>query len=199
MDEKEKEAVQNLSISILDFFTNGSGTIAKNALEVYLANQARIFNDKAKAFLKGVGSREEIKNKLQLTTEDEASAFFKRLWNLVDQVEEEEKMPTLNNLLRSAINGKITLDQFFEASDVIKRTYFGYLKSLKHEHLVGNNSRASNATHRQQLILNGLLNESPPIGINKKLNQGGMFKYTDIGKLVSDHLDIPIQSSSTSK
>jgi len=153
---------------------------------MYVAWNEQIFISKIHAFLKEVKPDSETTERFKLAIADDKDKFFIKLWTILDKLDDDEKATITGKLFMKVLLGKCSIEDFLEAADVVQKVYIGHLKSLKRERLLGDNKRASNQSHRFQLIRYGLIIESekaPQSDIHIKPAD-----FSAIGKLISESI-----------
>jgi hypothetical protein len=160
MDDIKSETI-NIATAVGDFLTGVPviGT-AVSAGKVYRAYNEKLFREKLESFLKEVNPSPETKEKFAQAVKGDQSSFSKKLWTILDKLEDNEKATMAGKLFNKVLNGNLKIDEFLEATDTIQKMYIGHLASLRKEHMIGDNKAASNQQHRFHLIQHGLLIES---------------------------------------
>jgi hypothetical protein len=153
--------------------------------KIYTSFNEKIFLDKLEAFLKASQTSPEERKCFEISLNLDKEEFYKKLWILIDRLDDNEKATIVGKIFKRAIEGKIKIDQFLEASDIVRKTYIGYLKSMLIEYQSGTNPIRSNQYHRRQLIQIGLLVEKDGV---RKPNQMLMAELTPIGKIIYPHI-----------
>ncbi len=186
MDDKVKNDLKNLSTAAIDIFSFGAASVLKEVHSTYTSIHAGLFAEKVTAFLKeSSGVTDDVKEKFKLSIKKNESEFFKKLWIILDRLDDKEKATLAGKLFKSVLNDKIKVDDFLELLDIIQRMYIAHIKSLKKEYLLGTNLRTSNVHHRNQLIQNGLMpKQLENVGQSAKRLVG----LTSLGEILHKHL-----------
>lgn len=160
MDNIEKSGLELASI-VFDGIAGvpilGTAVGIKSA---YTAIKEEIFYERLRIFLTEAQPNHELINKLKLKLEKDEDDFFKKLWILIDRLDDDRKAAIAGKMLKDVLAGNLGVDEFLEASDFVRRMYIGHLTSLTKEYLLGSNKRASDRHKRNQLVLSGLFIES---------------------------------------
>ncbi len=186
MNDEVKNDIKNLSTAALDIISFGVAGVLKEIHSTYSSIQAGLFAERIEAFLKeSSGVSDDVKEKFKLSLKENENEFFKKLWIVLDKLDDKEKATLAGKLFKGVLNGKIKIDDFLELLDILQRMYIVHIKSLKKEYLIGTNLKASNEHHRNQLIQNGLMpKQLENIGQQGKKLVG----LTHLGEILYKHL-----------
>lgn len=155
-DETIKSETSNIVSAVGDLLI-GAPIIGISASigKIYGSFREQAFAEKLESFLREAQPNRDKGERFKLAIKGNESSFYKKLWVIIDKLDDSEKATITGKFFKKVLNGDHTVEDFLEAADVIQRMYIGHLKSLKKEYLLGDNKGASNLQHRFQLIQHG--------------------------------------------
>lgn len=126
------EVTLTLADSAVTIFTQVSplqiGTSFRNA---YSNIKAEIFNEKLQSFLQETQElKKEETNKFLILLSNDKEEFFKRLFIVIDRIDEKDKSKMLGKLFKSLVQGKVQSEDFLQLTSMIEKTYIEDLKYL---------------------------------------------------------------------
>ncbi|WP_029410413.1 hypothetical protein [Treponema pedis] len=99
-----------------------------NIIKLSTSIQDRLFVKKLKAFINNVDKDEKWKEKF--SDESECTKISTKLMFIIDSSDDEEKLKAIGILFNSFVNNEISKDEYFYACDIIKKSYWPYLKNI---------------------------------------------------------------------
>jgi len=99
-----------------------------NVIKLSVGMHDRLFAIKLKAFIDNIDKNNKWKE--LFSNENECIKISKKLLFIIDSTDDEEKLEAIGILFNSFINNQITKDDYFYVCDIIKKSYWPYLKSI---------------------------------------------------------------------
>lgn len=99
-----------------------------NIIKLSANIQDRLFAKKLKAFIDNIDKN--IKWKEKFSDEKECKKISTKLMYIIDSADDEEKLEAIGILFNHFINGEISKDEYFFICDIIKKSFWPYLKTI---------------------------------------------------------------------
>ncbi len=99
-----------------------------NIIKLSANIQDRLFVKKLKAFIDNIDKN--IKWKEKFSNENECKKISTKLMYIIESADDEEKLEAIGILFNHFINGEITKDEYFYICDIIKKSFWPYLKTI---------------------------------------------------------------------
>jgi len=158
MNKNIKEESINLGISIIDAFSGIPvfGTV-NGFRKIYTEINEQIFREKLESFLKEYSNEEEIRNKFKISLGEDEDTFFKKIWIIIGNLDDNEKATILGKVFKAVLNEKIKIESFLQiaaAVQIIPMIYLTYFLSGRHKQ---EPQGLTDALARKQLVSAGIM------------------------------------------
>ena len=99
-----------------------------NLIKLSMSIQDRVFINKLQSFIHNVERNSKWKEKF--SDEKECKKISKQLIYIIDSSDDDEKLNAIGILFNHFVNGEISKDVYFYLCDIIKKSYWPFLKEI---------------------------------------------------------------------